>query len=320
MRKLLSGLVLGLAVLHGAYAQNWPDKPVTVVVPFPAGGATDTLARALSAKMQETLGQPFVVVNKAGATGTIGAVQVKRAPADGYTIMVASLAPFVVAPHLIKNLPYDAGKDFDLLTVAVQTANVLVVPANSPFKSVSDVIAYQKANPGKMTFGSSGIGASDHLTIELFWQQTGTSGVHVPYKGGAPALSDLLGGQIDALFQNVNAVVAFIQAGKLKALAVTGEQRSAALPNVPTFAETGVKDVVVYSWQGVAAPRGLPADTKSRLYNALQAALKDPKVKQTLVSSGLEIVGNTPEQFAAFQRQEFVRWKKVIEVGKITAE
>jgi tripartite-type tricarboxylate transporter receptor subunit TctC len=321
MNKLLSALAFGLlAAASAAQAQTWPTKPVTLLVPFPPGGSTDTLARALAPKLQEKFSQSFVVDNKAGATGTIGAAQVKRAPADGYTFMVTSLGPLVIAPHLLKNVPYDAGKDFDLLTVAVQAPNVLVVPANSPHKTVADVIAHQKANPGKMTFASSGNGSSDHLTAELFWAQTGTTGTHIPYKGGAPAISDLLGAQVEASFQNVNAVVQHINAGKLKALAVTGDKRSPVLPNVPTLAEAGVKGVDVYSWQAVVGPRGLPADIKARMHEALVAALNDPKVRQQFVAVGFEVVGSTPEQFAAFQQRENARWKQLIEQRKITAD
>ena len=319
MKKLLASIAIGATVL-GAHAQNWPDKSVTLVVPFPPGGSTDQVARAVGPKLTEKFKQSFLVDNKAGATGTIGATFVKRAPADGYTFLVTSLGPLVIVPHLVKGLQYDPLKDFDLITVAVASPNVLVVPANSPHKSVADVIAFQKANPGKMSFASAGNGSSDHLTAELFWQQSGTSGLHVPYKGGAPAISDLLGAQVDASFQNVNAVFPHIKAGKLKALAVTGDKRSAVLPDVPTMAEAGVKGVDVYSWQAVVAPKGLPADVRAKAHDSMVAALNDPAVKQQFTSIGLEIVANTPEQFAAFQQQEFARWKKVIETGKITAD
>ena len=321
MTRLLLSLALSIAALAGAPAQAaWPDKPVTVVVPFPPGGSTDSLARTLTVPLQAAFGQTFIVDNRAGATGTIGAGQVKRAAPDGYTLLVSSLGPFVIAPHLIKSMPYDALKDFDLLTVAVRAPNVLVVPAASPLKTLADVVAAAKKDPGKMTFASSGNGSSDHLTAELFWLQTGTSGVHIPYKGGAPAIQDLLGGQVDASFQNVNAVLQHITAGKLRAVAVTGDKRSTVLPDVPTLSESGVKGVDVYSWQGIAAPKGLPADVKTRLHAALVAALNDPQIKADFAKIGIEVVANTPAQFTSFQQSEFARWKSLIETRKITAD
>lgn len=322
MKSLLAALCLTVtATLAALPAQAaWPDKPITLLVPFPPGGSTDSLARVLAPRLQDRLGTNVIVDNKPGATGTIGAGQVKRAPADGHTVLVSSLGPFVIAPHLIKAVPYDAGKDFDLLTVAVQAPNVLVVPAASPLKSVADVIAESKKQPGKMTFASSGNGSSDHLTAEVFWQQTGTQGSHVPYKGGAPAIQDLLGGQVEASFQNVNAVLQHIQSGKLRALAITGDKRSAVLPQVPTLGESGVKGVDVYSWQGIAAPKGLPADVKAKLHAALVAALNDPQVKADFAKVGIEVVANTPEQFSTFQQAEYTRWKNLIETRKITAD
>ena len=303
-----------------ARAETFPDRPVTVVVPFPAGGSTDTLARAMGAELQKTWGQTVIVDNRPGATGTLGTSQVKRAAPDGYTLLVSSLGPFVIAPHLLKAVQYDALKDIDLLTVAVQAPNVLVVPASSPLKTVKDVVDTLKKEPGKMTFASSGNGSSDHLTAELFWLQTGTTGLHVPYKGGAPAISDLLGGQVEASFQNVNAVLPHILCGKLRALAVTGDKRSAVLPNVPTLSESGIKGADVYSWQGVAAPKGLPPAVRAQIHLALVAALNEPSVKQKFSDIGIETVANTPEQAQAFQKTEYARWKQVIETRKISAD
>ena len=318
MKKTLATFFLGAVTSLSALA--WPEKPVTIVVPFPAGGSTDSIARALAPKMQEKLGGSFVVDNRAGATGTIGAAAVKRSASDGYTLMVSSLGPLVIAPHLIKGVQYEALKDFDPITIAVQAPNVLVVPANSPFKTVADVIAQQKKTPEKVTFASSGNGSSDHLTVELFWQQTGTTGIHIPYKGGAPAINDLLGAQVDASFQNVNAVLQHITAGKLRALAVTSAKRSSVLPQVPTMKEAGVNGTEVASWQAMVAPKGLPGDIKAKIHAAVVGALQDESLKSKLVSQGFEIVANTPEQFAQYQASEFARWKKVIEVGKITAD
>jgi len=320
MKKLLVGLCTGLALSGVAHSQGWPEKPVTVVVPFPAGGSTDTIARTVASYLQKKFDKPFVVENRAGATGTIGATAVKRAAPDGYTIMVTSLGPLVIAPHLIKNTPYDPLQDFDTITVLVQAPNVLVVPASSPHNSVADILAYQRANPGKMTFASSGNGASDHLTAELFWQQTKTSGTHVPYKGGAPAITDLLGGQVDASWQNINAIIGHVKAGKLKALAITGAKRSPLLPNVPTLDESGVPNVDVYSWQAMVAPKGLPPAIRTKLHAATVEALHDPQVKPKLDEVGFEVVGNSPDAFAAFEKAEYARWKAVIEKGKITAD
>lgn len=316
-KKVFTGLAAALAVTS---ALAWPNKPVTVVVPFPPGGSTDTIARTLANVMQAKSGQTFIVDNRAGATGTIGANLVARAAPDGHTILVASLGPYVIAPHLIKNVPYDALKDFDYLTVAVQAPNVLVVPAASPNKSVAELIADLKANPGKLAFASSGNGSSDHLTAELFWQQTATQGVHIPYRGGAPAINDLLGNQVQASFQNINAIVQHVKSGRLRALAVTGDKRSTLMPDVPTLGEAGVKDADVYSWQAVAAPKGLSADMKKKIHEALVAAINDPQVKPRLIEQGFEIVANTPEQFTAFQQQEFKRWQALIKSRNITAD
>jgi tripartite-type tricarboxylate transporter receptor subunit TctC len=319
MKKLLAAFAIGLAAC-AAHAQNWPDKTVTLVVPFPPGGSTDQVARAVAPVLGTKLKQSFIVDNKAGATGTIGATAVKRAAPDGATFLVTSLGPLVITPHLLKGMQYDPLKDFDLITVAVQSPNVLVVPANSPHKSVADVIAYEKANPGKMSFASAGNGTSDHLTTELFWQQTGTTGVHVPYKGGAPAHSDLMGGQVDASFQNINSVLQYIKGGKMRALAISSAKRSPVLPDVPTLAEAGVKNVEVTSWQAIVAPKGLPPAVREKAHAAFVEALNDPKVKDQFTSIGFEMVGNTPAQFASFQQAEYARWKKVIEAGKITIE
>jgi len=293
---------------------------VTLLVPFPPGGSTDMIARTVGAKLQEKLGGTFIVDNKAGAGGTVGAAQARRAAPDGYTIFVSSLGPFVIGPHLIKNVGYDPLKDFDYITVAVQAPNVLAVPTSSPHKTFADLLKFMKANPGKMSFASAGNGTSDHLTAALFWQETGTEAVHVPYKGGAPAMQDLIAGTVDATFMNINTGLPHFKAGKLRALAVTSAKRSPLLPDVPTMDELGFKGVTVYSWQAFAAPKGLAGDVKARLHDAVVASLNDPAIKPKLLELGFEIVGNTPEQFTAFQASEYARWKKVIEAGKITAE
>ena len=318
--KILPMLVLGFNLSLSAHAAGYPEKPVTAVVPFPPGGSTDSIARASAPEFQQRLGQPLIVENRAGATGAIGAATAKRAAPDGHTILIASIGVYSVNPILQKNMQYDPSKDFDLLTVAVRAPNVLVASSNVQAKNLNDFITHLKKNPEKVTFASSGAGSSDHLTAALFWQKTGTSGIHVPYKGGAPAINDLLGGHADVSFQNINAVIQHIKAGKLTPLAITGDKRSPLLPHVPTLAEAGVKDVNVYSWQGVAAPKGLPKEVKAKLHSTITDALNAPEVKNKLLEQGFEIVANSPEEFTEFQAQELVRWKTVIQNGNITVD
>jgi tripartite-type tricarboxylate transporter receptor subunit TctC len=320
MKRVLTSLLLGLAASGAVLAQAWPSRPVTLLVPFPPGGSTDAIARVLGSKLQEQLGGSFVIDNRAGAGGTIGTAAVKRAAPDGHTVLVSSLGPLVIGPHLMKGVAYDPTKDLDYITVAVQAPNLLVVPAASAHKRMADVLAFLKANPGQMSFASSGNGSSDHITAELFWQQTGTSGLHIPYKGGGPVMTDLLGNQVDASFMNINTALPQIKAGKLRALAITSAQRSPVQPDVPTMDELGIKGVQVYSWQGVAAPKGLPADVKQKLHAGVVKALNAQDVRPKLLEQGFEIVANTPEQFTAFQAAEFDRWKKVITDRKITAD
>ncbi len=321
MKRLLTSLLLSVAASSPVMAQAWPTaKPVSLLVPFPPGGSSDAIARTLGAKLQESLGGSFVVDNRGGAGGTIGTAAAKRSAPDGYTVLVTSLGPLVIGPHLLKNVGYDPTKELDYITVAVQAPNVLVVPAASPHKTLADVLTLLKAEPGKMSFASSGNGSSDHITAELFWQQTGTSGMHIPYKGGGPVMTDLLGNQVDASFMNINTALPQIKAGKLRALGITSAKRSPVLPDVPTTDELGIKGLQVYSWQGVAAPKGLPADIKAKLHGAIVAALNAPDVKPKLLEQGFEIVANTPQQFTTFQAAEFDRWKKVITDRKITAD
>lgn len=319
-RLAVTGCALLAAAGAPALAQTYPDKPVTIVVPFPPGGATDTTARLMEAGMAKALGQTVLVENKPGATGSIGATEVAQSDPDGYRLMIASLGTFATNPYLQRNLAYDPIKDFDLLTVAVRTPNVLVAAKQDPANTVAELVERMKADPAGVTFASSGTGSSDHLTAALFMQAVGAEGVHVPYKGGSAAQTDLLGGHVDVSFQNLGAILGYVKAGELKALAVTSEQRHPLLPDVPTLSELGYPTVVVNSWQGVAAPKGLPTEVKAKLNEAIQASLKEPAAVSKFGELGFEVVGNSNDAFAAYLGEEMARWKDVIEKGGIQAE
>lgn len=319
-RKIFGLLALAVAAVASPAWAQYPDKPVTVIVPFPPGGASDATARTISQKLAERLGQSVVIDNKAGANGAIGAVALKQAKPDGYTLLVGSIGVFGINPALFKDLRYDPQKDFDLLSVVVRTPNVLVANPQFPANTVAELIDYLKKNPDKVSFASSGNGSSDHLTAALFLQKTGTTGVHVPYKGGGPAINDLISGHANVSFQNLGAIASHVRAGKLKALAVTSETRAPALPDIATIGEAGVKDLVVYSWQAAAAPKGLPPAVKAKLEADLIQAAKSPDVKEQFEKIGFEVLASNGAEFDKFLAGEIARWKQVIETGKITAE
>lgn len=313
-----AALALGAASVPSLAA--YPEKPVTMIVPFVPGGSSDITARAVTPGLTQRLGQTFVIENKPGANSSIGAQALARATADGYTMMVGSIGTFAINEALYTNLSYNPSKDFQYLTQAVRNPNVLVAAPSFPANNVAELVAYAKQNPGKVSFASSGTGSSDHLSAIMFRQRTGITGVDVPYRGGGAAITDLMGAQVNVSFQNLGAVQTHIKAGKLKALATTGEARIPELPDVPTLAEAGVKDMVVYSWQGFAVPKGTPAAAVKALTEALRATLKDPQVAKTLEGLGFEVVGNTPEAFTAFQQEEVRRWKDVIGKSGIKLE
>lgn len=323
MRASISFAVALLAMAVSAavtQAAEFPERNITVIVPFPAGGASDMTARLVTAKMAERVKQSVVIENRGGANGALGSMTVKQAAPDGYTLLIGSIGVFAINPALFKELRYDPRKDFDLLSVVVRTPNVLVAHPDFPAKNVQELIAYLKANPGKTTFASSGTGSSDHLTAALFWQKTGTSGVHVPYKGGGPAINDLIGGHSNVSFQNLGAIAQHVKAGRLKALAVTSDKRNPTLPDVPTMAEAGVKDLEVYSWQAAAAPKGLPPAVRKKLEAELAASANAPDIKAKFEAVGFDVVANNGQQFEKFLADEIARWKGVIEAGKITPQ
>jgi tripartite-type tricarboxylate transporter receptor subunit TctC len=300
-----------------AQGTAWPNRPIRMLVPFVAGGSSDIVGRSVAIRMQEALGQTVIVDNRPGANGAIAGQILAKASPDGYTLMVGSIGVFAINVALFKDLSYDPLRDYDLLTVAVRNPNVLITSQKVAAASVKDLVGLLQKSPGKLTFVSSGTGSSDHLSAELFWQRTKTTGIHVPYKGGAAAMADMVGGQVDASFQNLGAATGHIKAGRLRALAVTGDRRSPQLPEVPTMLELGFQGFEVYSWQAFAAPRGLPKDIRSRMEGAVVSALKLPQVRQSMDDLGFEVVANTGAEFEAFLRGEIARWKQVVQTANI---
>ena len=316
-RKLAALAAAALAIAPAAFAQQYPTRNVTVVVPFTPGGSSDITARTVAAKLQESLGQSFVIDNKPGANGGLGGKFVANSQPDGYTLFVGSIGVFAINPVLYKDLGYHPLKDYDLLSVAVRTPNALVTRPNFPANSVAELIDYLKKNPGRVSFASSGTGSSDHLTAALFWQKTGTTGIHVPYKGGSAAHLDLIAGNADVSFQNLGSITQHVKAGKMKLLAVTADKRDPSVPGVPTLTEAGVPGIEVFSWQAFVAPKGLPQNVKDRLQPALIAAIRHPETVKRFNELGFEVVGNSPAEFNQFLTEELARWKQVIDSGGI---
>jgi len=320
--KSLKYALLALAALFcgPAAAQTFPSKPVRVVIPFVAGGPSDTVGRAIGSKFQEFLGQPAVVENKPGANGAIAAEFVAKSDPDGYTILVGSIGVFSINAALYSDLRYDPVRDFAPITLAVTNPNVLITKLDFAPRSVKELVEYAKKNPGKVSYGSSGTGSSDHLTSELFKQMSGTFGVHIPYRGGAAVITDLLGGQIEASFQNLGNVATNVKAGKIRALAVTGRTRAPQLPDVPTMAESGYPELIVTSWQAAAAPARTPREIVARLNEASVRALRSPEVRERLTQIGFDVVASTPEEFGRFMKEEVDRWTRVVKRGGIKPE
>jgi tripartite-type tricarboxylate transporter receptor subunit TctC len=319
MFRLAISLCL-LVCCTAAGAQTFPSKPIRVVIPFVAGGSSDIVGRAIAAKFQELLGQPGVVENRPGANGAIAAEFVAKSDADGYTILVGSIGVFSINAALFKDLRYHPVRDFAPITLAVTTPNVLVAKPELKAGSMSDLVEFAKRNPGRLSYCSSGTGSSDHLTAELLKQMSGTFAVHVPYRGGAACQTDLMGNQVDYSFQNLGAVTNYIRAGRMKAFAVTAKSRHPQLPNVPSVAEAGFADLVVTSWQAVAAPVRTPREIVARLNQAAVRALRSPDVSERMAQIGFDVVAGTPEEFGKFMRDEVARWTKVVQRGGITPD
>ncbi len=300
-----------------ASAQSYPAKPIRIVIPFVPGGPSDTVGRAIGSKFLEYFGQPAIVENRPGANGAIAAEFVAKSDPDGYTLLVGSIGVFSINAALYRDLRYHPVRDFAPITLAVTTPNVLVTKLEFPPRSVKDLVDYAKRNPGKISYASSGTGSSDHLASELFKQMTGTFGVHIPYRGGAAVVTDLLGGQVEASFQNLGNVATQIRAGKIRALAVSANSRAAALPDVPTMAEAGYPGLIVTSWQAAAAPAKTPREVVARLNEAVVKALRSPDVRDRLTAIGFDVVASTPEEFGQFMQNEVERWTLVVQRGGI---
>ncbi len=316
-RLAVAAALCGVAA--AASAQAWPSKPVTIVVPFPAGGTTDVLARAVSTKLSAAIGQPVIVDNKPGAGATLGAAQVAKASDGGHTLLMGAVH-HTVAANVYKNLSYSFEKDFAPITTVALVPNVLVVSASAPYASVKDLVAGAKAKPEGFSYGSNGNGTAQHMIGTQFQIETGTRLLHVPYKGSAPLTTDLLGGQVTLSFDTVTPVLPFIKDGRLKALAVTTAKRSAALPNVPTLQEAGVPHIAIGTWFGLLAPANVPKAVVTRLNAEVVKIIQSPDFKKQMADIGAEPVGNKPEEMARQIREETAKFAELVKAGKVTLE
>jgi tripartite-type tricarboxylate transporter receptor subunit TctC len=300
--------------------QPYPSKPIRFVVPYPAGGPLDTVARLLGQRVSESVKQPVIVDNKPGAGGNIGADAVAKSAPDGYTILMGAVATHAINPTLYASMPYDAARDFTPVTQVASTPNVLVVNPSVPATNVREFIAYGRANPGKLNFGSGSTGSAGHLAGELFKTMAGIDMTHVPYKGAAPAMNDLVGGQIHLMFDNLASSLAQVRAGRIRALAVTTSRRSALAPDLPTVIESGLPGFDISTWFGIFVPAGTPRDVVDRLHGEFTRALAQPDVREKMVNLGAEPVGNRPEEFAAFIRGEAEKYAQVIRASGAKAD
>jgi tripartite-type tricarboxylate transporter receptor subunit TctC len=316
-----AGLAAALAARPAGAQDEWPARTVTIIVPFAPGSSSDIIARAMTQPMQAALGKPVVVENRAGATGEVGARAVIRSAPDGYTLMHAPISTWAINVALRPNLGYDPVTQLTRITQTVRTPNILVVnPQAVPVEDLPGLVAWLKRNGKTAAYPSSGVGSSDHLTGEMFKLATGTDMAHVPYSGGGPAMTSIIAGTTQVSFQNLGAVIPHIRDGRLKAILTTAEARSPVLPEVPTAIEAGLKDFVVYSWQGFGGPPGMAPALLQRVHAAATEALRSPQVAPRLTDLGFDIVANTPEEFAAFQQREIARWTQVVKAGNITAD
>lgn len=319
--SLLKSLTVALAVVCApiaAMAQNYPSKVIRLIVPYSPGGGADNAARILAPQLSASLGQQVIIENRPGGSGSIGANAVAQADPDGYTVLYDA-SSFAVNPALRK-LPYDASKDLVPVSLAVTVPNILVVPPTAPYKTFNEFIDYARKNPDKLTYASYGPGSAAHLIGELLKNQAKIEMLHVPYKGGAPALTDVMGGQVSAYFSNAASGMNYVKSGRLRALAVTSSKRMDSLPDVPTIAESGFKNFEVLEWNGFFVPKDTPKDIVARLNKEIRAALKDPATRKRLETLGLDPVGSSPEEFSKFVQAEMQRWSALVKSNKISAD
>jgi len=318
MRIFLAFFIL-VGAANAAWAQSWPSRPLRLVIPFAPGGGADIAGRVIGQELSDVLKQPVIIENRAGAGGTIAPNNVAKSPPDGYSLVLGHLGGIAIAPHLYKDLSFDPINDLSPVTLVVNGLSVLVVNPDLPVKTVGELMAYAKANPNQLSFGSAGSGTDTHLAGELFKSMTGTSMVHVPYRGGAPALVDLLAGRVQLAFASVATTISAIQTGKLRAIAMTGKNRFEGLPGVPTIAESGVPGYEINNWYGIFVPANTPQDIIQRLNAETIKILKKPDVHAKLIAAGLEPIWSTPKEFSDYVRAETDKWRKIVVDSGATA-
>jgi tripartite-type tricarboxylate transporter receptor subunit TctC len=319
MRAVLRIVTVLLALAVPAFAQDFPTKPIKLIVPFPPGGPNDIIARVVGAKMSELLGQPVVIDNRGGAGGVLGTDAVAKAEPDGYTIAITSAGALAISKSLQEKLPYDTLKDLKPVTLVAKVPELLVVANNVPALSMPELLALAKAKPGQLNFASTGPGSMPHLAGELFRTSAGIDIVHVPYKGAAPAVNDIVGQQVQMVFLDIPVLLPQVQAGKVRPIAIGSRERVPSLPNVPTTAEVGLPQIEAENWYGMVAPAATPAAVIAKLHRATAEALKSPEVKDKLQAQGAILVGNSPEEFADYIRSEIDKWGKVAKAANILA-
>ena len=310
--RWFAAAVLSVAAVGAAQAQGYPNKPVRLIVPYPAGGTTDIIARVAAQQLSERLKQPFVVENKAGANGAIGSVEVARAPADGYTLLMGTASTHGINSAVYKSLPYDAVKDFAPVTIVASTPNIIAVHPSVPAKNLQELLALAKAQPGKLNYGSTSLGGSPHMSAELLKMMAGVDMVHVPYKGAAPMLTDLMGGQVQVGFDNLPSTINFVRSGRVRAIAVTTPQRWPGAPDIPTVAESGLPGYEVSGWFGLLAPAGTPPAVLATIQQALAEAVKQPDINKQMLDLGAQPVANTPDAFAKLVQADVAKWRDVV--------